>query len=59
MDDTVTVYCPYCGAATELYVDPETTGAFVEDCALCCNPWRVEASRDEEGNLTAHVERAQ
>jgi hypothetical protein len=59
MTDTITVQCPYCAEPVELYVDPETTGAFVEDCAVCCQPWRVFAERDDGGELFVTVERAQ
>lgn len=51
--------CPYCFELVEIYVDPETEGAFVEDCAVCCRPWHVHASRDHSGALSVAVERAQ
>lgn len=39
------VTCPYCGEEGEVEVDP--TGGeeqeFVQDCAVCCRPWRVIA----------------
>ncbi len=31
-EDVVTVTCPYCRERIELYVDPDTSGTFVEDC---------------------------
>jgi hypothetical protein len=40
-DDLFTVYCPFCGEEAEIYVDPETRGSWVQDCEVCCNPWRV------------------
>jgi hypothetical protein len=58
VDDTAQVQCPYCFELVELWVDPETTGTFVEDCAICCRPWRVTAWR-EAGQLRVQVERAQ
>ena len=41
MDDQHLVACPYCGAQVELYLEPDVQGSFVQDCEVCCNPWRV------------------
>ena len=35
------VICPYCGEAVEIYVELEMRGSFVQDCEVCCNPWRI------------------
>lgn len=60
MSDVVEVTCPYCYEPAELYVDPETRGAFVQDCDVCCRPWQVWVERDPEtGAPTAQVARAQ
>lgn len=53
-EDTATVRCPYCRERIELYVDPDTQGAFVEDCEVCCRPWQVTAWR-EQGRLRVQV----
>ena len=37
--------CPS-GGTLEIYVEPDVTGSFVQDCEVCCNPWRVRVSRD-------------
>ena len=52
------VRCPYCREWVDLYVDPDTTGVLVEDCAVCCRPWAVSVERDM-GRLRVHVSRAQ
>jgi hypothetical protein len=44
MDDEFLVTCPYCGEIAEIYVEPDVTGSFVQDCEVCCNPWRVRLS---------------
>ncbi len=44
MDDEFLVTCPYCGEIAEIYVEPDMTGSFVQDCEVCCNPWRVRLS---------------
>ena len=41
MSDEFVVTCPYCGEELEIYVEPEVRGSFVQDCEVCCNPWRV------------------
>jgi len=58
MDDSALVLCPYCLQQVELFVDPETRGTYVEDCELCCHPWRVEVARDPEGNPLVTITRA-
>jgi hypothetical protein len=44
MDDLFTVTCPYCGEAGEIYVEPDVRGSYVQDCEVCCNPWRVHVT---------------
>jgi hypothetical protein len=48
MEDEFVVTCPYCGEAVEVYLEPDVRGTFVQDCEVCCNPWRVRVvgSRD-------------
>ena len=41
MDDAFWVTCPYCGEEVEIYVEPDVRGTFVQDCEVCCNPWRL------------------
>jgi hypothetical protein len=55
--DEYLVVCPYCGEQLEIYVEPDVKGSFVQDCEVCCNPWRVHVSgrRDER---TVTVRRA-
>jgi hypothetical protein len=45
MDDQFLVTCPYCGEDIEIYVEPDVRGSFVQDCEVCCNPWRVRVVR--------------
>ena len=43
------VMCPYCGEEVEIFVEPDVSGSFVQDCEVCCNPWRVTVTgRGEE-----------
>ena len=49
MPDEFLITCPYCGEEVEIYLEPETRGTLIQDCEVCCNPWRVHVSgRDEE-----------
>ena len=57
MEDTFLVTCPYCGEDVEIYVEPEVRGSFVQDCEVCCNPWRVRVGR-EDGERHVDVARA-
>ncbi|MGB5809458.1 MAG: CPXCG motif-containing cysteine-rich protein [Polyangiales bacterium] len=59
MEDTGTVICPYCFEAVEVFIDPETVGELVQDCDVCCHPWRLVVARTEEGSLSLHADRAQ
>jgi hypothetical protein len=46
MDDQFQVTCPYCGEEVEIYLEPDVSGTFVQDCEVCCNPWRVQVVHD-------------
>ena len=53
MDEQFLVTCPYCGEQVEIYLEQDVKGSFVQDCQVCCNPWRVRvwgrgANRDVE-----------
>lgn len=43
--------CPYCGETVDLDVD-ESGGSrqsFVQDCPVCCRPWQVDVTLEEDG----------
>jgi hypothetical protein len=40
-DDCFAVVCPYCGERIDIHVEADVRGSFVQDCEVCCNPWRV------------------
>jgi hypothetical protein len=44
MNDQFFVTCPYCGEQVEIYLEPDVHGSFVQDCEVCCRPWRVRVS---------------
>ena len=41
MSDQFFVICPYCGEEVEIYLEPDVGGTLVQDCEVCCNPWRL------------------
>jgi len=50
-DTEATVRCPYCSEEVEITLDPDSGEAqeYVEDCAVCCQPWQVTVHYDLEG----------
>lgn len=44
MEDRFLVTCPYCGEEVAIYIEPDVKGRFVQDCEICCNPWRVHVA---------------
>ena len=44
MPDEFLVTCPFCGEDLEIYVEADVNGSFVQDCEVCCNPWRVQVT---------------
>jgi hypothetical protein len=46
VDDQFQVTCPYCGEEVEIYLESDVRGSFVQDCEVCCNPWRVTVAHD-------------
>ncbi len=51
MDGSTEVQCPYCGEIVDIDVDEggSRRQTYVEDCPVCCRPWRVDARRDRDG----------
>ena len=53
------VTCPYCGEPNEIGLDAGG-GAFqdyVEDCQVCCRPWRLTVAYDEAGHAAISASR--
>jgi len=46
--DLFVVTCPYCGEEVEISVEPDVRGSFVQDCEVCCNPWQVYVTEEDE-----------
>ena len=56
---TADIACPYCGEVITLVVD-DSAGAqrYIEDCQVCCRPWRVMVSYDDTGAVDVQLEAA-
>lgn len=52
------VRCPYCGEINEIALDPGSGSRqeYVEDCQVCCRPWRVVVSYLRDGNANVSIE---
>lgn len=50
-DTEATVVCPYCAESVEITLDPGSGEMqdYVEDCEICCQPWRVEVAYHTDG----------
>ena len=55
--DTV-VSCPYCGETTQISLDYGSGAVqdYVEDCEVCCRPWRVRVRYDRSGAAEVTIE---
>jgi hypothetical protein len=47
------VVCPYCGEANDVALDPGSGARqdYVEDCQVCCQPWRVVVAYHDDGSV--------
>jgi len=45
--------CPYCGEPVDVSADPlgVSVETYTEDCPVCCRPWVVHVSREEDNVL--------
>lgn len=49
MTQPIETTCPYCGELNEVVVEPAgpASESYVEDCSVCCKPWRVTVLRHD------------
>ena len=52
-----TVYCPSCGEANEVALDPGggSEQEYVEDCQVCCRPWLMYVKYGRDGSAEVEV----
>ena len=58
VDADTTVSCPYCGETTQISLDYGSGAVqeYVEDCEVCCRPWRVQVRYDRSGAAEVTIE---
>jgi uncharacterized Zn finger protein len=58
LDETIDAECPYCGETVELILDAGggRSQDYVEDCEVCCRPWRVRLEFDDDGGASVTLE---
>jgi len=56
-DTAVKVNCPYCSEPVVMTIDPGSGAEqeYVEDCEVCCRPWQVTVTYDDEGGADVSV----
>lgn len=56
-DRDALVYCPYCAEPVEISLDPGSGSVqeYVEDCAVCCQPWRLQVRYRGDGQADVTV----
>jgi Cysteine-rich CPXCG len=57
-DTEAHVSCPYCGEDVDIAVDPGGGAAqdYIEDCPVCCRPWRVHVSYRDDGHVRVELQ---
>lgn len=52
------VACPYCGESVQIALDPGSGSdqEYVEDCAVCCQPWNVHVVYHGDGSAQVSVD---
>ena len=48
MSDLTEITCPYCGEPLELTIEEDLRGILIQDCEVCCNPWRVHVTVEDD-----------
>jgi hypothetical protein len=58
VETEATVLCPYCGEINEIGLDPGggPQQEYVEDCQVCCRPWKVLVNYLPDGSAVVSVE---
>jgi hypothetical protein len=55
--DSAEVSCPYCGEEATIRLDPGSgpRQQYVEDCPVCCRPWRVRVRYASDGSAEVEL----
>ena len=57
-DGEAAVACPHCGEVNTITLDPGSGSSqeYVEDCQVCCRPWRVVVRYGGDGTAAVSAE---
>jgi hypothetical protein len=60
-ETAASVVCPHCGEPVEIALDPGggAEQEYVEDCEVCCRPWRVTVRYAPDGTAQVQLESAE
>jgi hypothetical protein len=55
------VVCPYCGETVTIGLDPGNGAVqdYMEDCQVCCQPWRVMVTYRSDGGAEVELEKGE
>jgi Cysteine-rich CPXCG len=58
VDTDAAVQCPYCGVINDIAIDAGggPVQDYVQDCEVCCRPWRVRVTVDPDGGAEVTAE---
>jgi hypothetical protein len=56
-DTDARVVCPYCASENVVFLDPGSGARqeYVEDCQVCCRPWRVRVEYAGDGSASVDL----
>jgi hypothetical protein len=56
-DGEAVITCPHCGESIEIALDAGSGARqeYVEDCEVCCRPWRVSVHYSSTGHADVQV----
>lgn len=58
MEAETSLQCPWCWEWIELYLPSDSHGDLIEDCEVCCRPWLIQVSQNEDGSRTIQISRS-
>jgi hypothetical protein len=58
LDTEAVVACPHCGVTVSIGLDPGggTIQEYIEDCEVCCRPWRVRVIYNSRGSADVELQ---
>ncbi len=59
-DAGAVIHCPHCGEQVEITLDAGggAIQEYVEDCEVCCRPWQLTVTFDDDGHADVEIDEA-